>query len=182
MVPHLAARPIASAEGIGKMLPGVSVVKRHRRGEALRFMNLIPGAIEGQRVAFGVCAEVEFGRDADARAAGRFPILLSLFTAAACWCARTIVESMACSAPAEGPRLAGISNAASLTPSLFPRAKRTRTEVQSRYSIGMPSQGALGRGTQTMPLTVRRLSFSGGPRSPRPGSKGSKMRYSMSVG
>ena len=44
------------------------------------------------RVAFGVRAEVDFGREAAARAAERLLLLIPPFTPAACWCARTIVE------------------------------------------------------------------------------------------
>src|SRR5712671_6563498 len=56
---------------------------------------------------------------AAARAAERFLFLIPPFTPAACWCARTIVESMACSSSAGGPREASVSNAASQTPSLL---------------------------------------------------------------
>jgi hypothetical protein len=41
-----------------------------------------------------------------------------------------MAESMACSASSGGPRLASISNAASHTPSLLQRVKRTNTEFQ----------------------------------------------------
>ena len=133
------------------------------------------------RVAFGVRAEVDFGREAAARAAERLLLLIPPFTPAACWCARTIVESMACSSSAGGPSEASISKAASQTPSLLQRVKRTKTEFQLPYRLGMSRHGAPVRRTQRMPLTVRRLPFIGGPRSPRSGRKGSKMRHSASV-
>src|SRR5215831_4135708 len=44
--------------------------------------------------ALGVRAEMDFSREAAARAAERFLILIPPFTPAACWCARTIVESI----------------------------------------------------------------------------------------
>src|SRR6476661_5659640 len=74
-----------------------------------------------------------------------------------------------------------ISNAASHTPSLLQRVKRTKTEFQLPYRSGMSRQGAPVRRTQRMPLTIRRLSEIGGPRSPRSGSKGSRMYHSESV-
>jgi hypothetical protein len=40
---------------------------------------------------------MDFGREAATRAAERFLILIPPFTPAACWCALTMVESMACS-------------------------------------------------------------------------------------
>jgi hypothetical protein len=80
-----------------------------------------------------------------------------------------------------GPRLARISNAASHTPILLQRVKRTKTEFQLPYRSGMSRQGAPVRRTQRMPLTIRRLSEIGGPRSPRSGSKGLRMCHSESV-
>jgi hypothetical protein len=144
-------------------------------------VNLAARDIEGQRVAFGIRAEVDFGREAAARAAERFLFLVPPFTPAACWCARTIVESMACSSSAGGLRLTSISNAASHTPSLLQRVKRTKTEFQLPYRLGMSRRGAPVRRTQRMPLTIRRLSWIGGPRSPRSGRSKSKMRHSASV-
>ena len=85
---------------------------------------------------------MDFGREAAARAAERFLFLIPPFTPAACWCARTIVESMACSSSAGGPREASVSNAASQTPSLLQREKRTKTEFQLPYRSGISRQGA----------------------------------------
>jgi hypothetical protein len=107
--------------------------------------------------AFGVRAEMDFSREAAARAAERFLILIPPFTPAACWCARTMVESIACSLSAGGPRLAKVSNAASHTPSLLQRVKRTKTEFQLPYRADMSRHGAPVRRTQRIPLTVRRL-------------------------
>ena len=148
---------------------------------AFDLVRFAAGHVEGQRVAFGVRAEVDFRREAAARATERFPILIPPFTPAACWCARTIVESMACSLSPGGPRLARVSNAASHTPSLLQRVKRTKTEFQLPYRSDKSRQGAPVRRTQRMPLTIRRLSEIGGPRSPRSGSKGLRMCHSESV-
>ena len=115
------------------------------------------GHVESQRVALGVRAEMDFSREAAARAAERFLILIPPFTPAACGCARTMVESIACSLSAGGPRLAKVSNAASHTPSLLQRVKRTKTEFQLPYRAGMSRHGAPVRRTQRIPLTVRRL-------------------------
>jgi hypothetical protein len=43
--------------------------------------------------------------------------------------------------------------------------KRTKAEFQLPYRLGMSRHGAPVRSTHRMPLTVRRLSFIGGPRS-----------------
>jgi hypothetical protein len=106
---------------------GIIVVKLHQRIVAFDLMRLAAGDVEGQRVAFGVRAEVDFGREPTARTAKRLLDLIPPFTPAACWCARMIVESMACSSSAGGPRLARVSNAASHTPSLLQRVNRTKT-------------------------------------------------------
>ena len=78
-------------------------MKLHERIVAFDLVGLAAGDIERQRVAFGVGAEVDFGREAAARATERFLILIPPFTPAACWCARTIVELIACSSSAGGP-------------------------------------------------------------------------------
>jgi len=67
------------------------------------------------------------------------------------------------------------------TPSLLQRVKRTNTGFQLPYLAGMSRQGDRVRKTHRMPLTVRRLSEIGGPRSPRLRSRGSNMRHSASV-
>jgi hypothetical protein len=120
-------------------------------------------------------------RLAAARAAERLLFSIPHFTPAACWCACTIAESMACSLSAGGPRVASVSNAASQTPSLLQREKRTTTEFQLPYRSGISRQGAPVRRTQRMRLIVRRLSATAGPRSPRSGSNGLRIRHSASV-
>src|SRR5262249_23923707 len=152
----------------------------HQRIVAFDLVRFTAGHVESQRIALGVRAEMDFGREAATRAAERFLILIPPFTPAACWCALTMVASMACSLSAGGPRLAKVSNAASHTPSLLQRVKRTKTEFQLPYRSGMSRHGAPVRRTQRIPLTVRRLSGIGGPRSPRSGSSGSRMRHSAS--
>src|SRR5262249_41696491 len=160
---------------------GINIVQLHQRVITFDLMRFTAGHVDRRRVAFGIRAVVDFGREAAARAPERFPRLIPPFTPAACWCARTIVESMACSLSAGGPRLASVSNTASHTPSLLQRVKRTKTEFQLPYRSGISRQGAPVRSTQRMPLTVRRLSAMAGPRSPRFGSKGSRIRHSESV-
>jgi hypothetical protein len=51
-------------------------MKLHERIVAFDLVGLAAGDIERQRVAFGVGAEVDFGREAAARAAERFLILI----------------------------------------------------------------------------------------------------------
>jgi hypothetical protein len=166
---------------VAKKRGGTCVAKLHQRVEALRLMNLAPSELEGQRIALGIGAQLDFGREAAARAPECFAILIPPFAPTACWCARTIVESMACSSSAGGPRLARVSNTASHTPSLLQRVKRTNTEFQLPYRLGRSRHGAPVRKTQRMPLTVRRLSATAGPRSPRSGSKGLTMCHSACV-
>ena len=180
-VHQIVANFVAVVALVAEEFVRIHIVKFHQRIIAFDLVHLAAGDIESQRVAFGVRAEVDFGREAAARAAERLLILIPPFTPAACWCARTIVESMACSVSAAGPRLASVSKAASQTPSLLQRVKRMKTEFQFPYRSGMSRQGAPVRKTQRMPLTVRRLSGIAGPRSPRSGSNGSRMRHSESV-
>ena len=144
----------------------------HERVIAFDLVGLAAGDIENQRIAFGVRAEVDFAREAAARAPERFLILIPPFTPAACWCARTIVESMACSSSAGGPRLASVSKTASHTPSLLHRMKRTKTEFQLPYRSDTSRHGAPVRRLSA----VRRLSGTAGPRSPRSGSPSASSR------
>src|SRR5262249_45265146 len=81
---------------------GINIVQLHQRVITFDLMRFTAGHVERQRVTFGIRAEVDFGREAAARAPERFPRLIPPFTPAACWCARTIVESMACSCRREG--------------------------------------------------------------------------------
>src|SRR5262249_41191392 len=149
----------------------------HQRIVAFDLMRFTAGHVESQRIALGVRAEMDFGREAATRAAERFLILIPPFTPAACWCALTMVESMACSLSAGGPRLAKVSNAASHTPSLLQRVKRTKTEFQLPYRSGMSRHGAPVRRTQRIPLTVRCLSGIGGPGEQRVENAPFRVRY-----
>src|SRR5258707_1809329 len=97
----------------------IDVVQLHQRIVAFDLMRFTAGHVESQRVALGVRAEMDFGREAATRAADRFLILIPPFTPAACWCALTMVQSRACSLSPAGPRLAKVSNVASHTPSLL---------------------------------------------------------------
>ena len=56
---------------VAEKLGGAGVVKLDQRAEALRVVDLAPGDIEGQRIAFGIGAEMDFGREAAARAPQR---------------------------------------------------------------------------------------------------------------
>jgi len=67
-------------------------------------------------------------------------------------CARTMVESMACSLSAGGPRLAKVSNAASHTPSLLQRVKRTKTE----FAVSLGHVAPRSAGAQNPENTVGR--------------------------
>jgi hypothetical protein len=52
------------------------------------------------------------------------------------------------------------------------RVNRTKTEFQLPYRLGMSRHGAPVRRTQRMPLTVRRLSLTGGATLATVGEKG----------
>ena len=153
-VDQVAANVVAVVALVAEEFTGIGIVQPRERVIAFDLVRLAAGDIEGRRVAFGVRAEVDFGREAAARAPERLLILIPPFTPAACWCARTIVESMACSWSAGGPREASVSKTASHTPSLLQRVKRTKTEFQLPYRSGMsrrrasaqtPPQNAVGR-------------------------------------
>ncbi|OAF07550.1 hypothetical protein AYJ54_17685, partial [Bradyrhizobium centrolobii] len=166
----ISTNSVAVVAFIAEKLSGIDVVKLHQCFVGINFVDLAASDVEGQRVAFGIGADVDLRREATARAAERFLILIPPFTPAACWCARMMVESMACSSSAGGPRLAKVSNAASQTPDLLQRVKRMKTEFHLPYRSGMSRHGTPVRRTHRMPLTVRRLSRIGGPRSPRSGN------------
>src|SRR5262249_23108286 len=155
----------------------IDVMQFHQRIVGFALLRSPAGHVESQRIALGVRAEMDFGREAATRAAERFLILIPPFTPAACWCALTMVASMACSLSAGGPRLAKVSNAASHTPSLLQRVKRTKTEFQLPYRSGMSRHGAPVRRTQRIPLTVRRLSGIGGPGEQRVENAPFRVRY-----
>ena len=63
---------------------GIGIVKPHQRLIAFDLMRLAAGHFEGERVAFGIRAEMDFGREAAARAAERLLLLIPPFTPAAC--------------------------------------------------------------------------------------------------
>ena len=102
-VDQVAANVIAVVALVAEEFTGIGIMQPPERVIAFDLVRLAAGDIEGQRVAFGVRAEVDFGREAAARAPERFLILIPPFTPAACWCARTIVESMACSSSGHQP-------------------------------------------------------------------------------
>ena len=58
--------------------------KLHERVVALDLMRLAAGQLEHERPAFGVGAQVDFGREAAPRAPKRLLILIPPFTPAAC--------------------------------------------------------------------------------------------------
>src|SRR6266699_2927298 len=108
----------------------------HQRVITFDLVRLAAGHIEDQRIAFTVRPEVDFRGEAAARAAERFPILIPPFAPAACWCARTIVESMACSSSAGGPRLASVSNTAIPHPELAPAGEAHEGRIPLAISFG----------------------------------------------
>src|SRR6266581_7882606 len=94
---QVVADAVAVVALVADELGGIDLVQLHQRVITFDLVHLASGHIEGQRIAFTVRAQVDFRGEASARAAERFPILIPPFAPAACWCARTIVESMACS-------------------------------------------------------------------------------------
>jgi hypothetical protein len=63
---------------------GIGGVKLHQRLIAFDLMRLAAGHFEGERVAFSIRAEMDFGREAAARAAERLLLLIPPSTPAAC--------------------------------------------------------------------------------------------------
>jgi hypothetical protein len=81
---QIAADFVAVITLIAKELVGIDIMKLHQCIVAFDFVRLAGRHIEGQRVAFGVGAEVDFGREAAPRTAERLLILIPPFTPAAC--------------------------------------------------------------------------------------------------
>jgi hypothetical protein len=82
------ANVVAVIAPVAEKPVGIIVVKHHQRAVAFDLVRLVTGDIEGRRVAFGVRAEVDFGREPTARAAERLLVLIPPFTPAARWYAR----------------------------------------------------------------------------------------------
>lgn len=118
---QIVANSIAVVAFVDEKIFGTDVVKLHQCVVGFNFVDLAAVDVEGQVVAFGIRAEVDFGREGPARGTERFLILIPPLTPAACWCARMMLESMACSSSAGGFRLAKVSKTASHTPSLLQR-------------------------------------------------------------
>ena len=87
-------------------------MKLHQCIVDFNFVDLAAADVEGQVVAFGIRAEVDFGREAPARATERFLILIPPLTPAACWRVPRRREAL---------ELAKVSKTASHTPSLLQR-------------------------------------------------------------
>ena len=103
-VHQIVANFVAVVALVAEEFVRIYIVKFHQRIIAFDLVHLAAGDIESQRVAFGVRAEVDFGREAAARAAERFLILIPPFTPAAC-CAPARSWSLwhaLCRRPAQG--------------------------------------------------------------------------------
>ena len=137
----------------------------------------------GQDEANGIAERIHAGADLRAQAAARTPdrlIFAAPFAPAACWCARTMVESMIRYSKS------GFSTNAlktrSHTPFLAHRRKRWNTLFQWPNSLGRSRHGAPARANQSTASTNRRLSRPDRPLSPfLPGTSRSMRRHCASV-
>ena len=107
----------------------------HERVIAFDLVRFAAGDIEGQRVAFGVRAEVDFGREAAARAAERLALLPPFAPAAETW-ARAVVLSKNWTKCAVSLHSASAWKNASNTPERLSRQNRFQTLFHLPYSMG----------------------------------------------
>src|SRR3974390_472330 len=137
----------------------------------------------GEDEPSGIAQRIHANTDLRAQAATRTPdrlIFAAPFAPAACWCARTMVESMIRYSKS------GFSTKAlktrSQTPFLAQRRKRWKMLFQLPNSCGRSRHGAPARAIQSTASTNRRLSSPCRPLSPSlPGTRRSMRRHCASV-
>src|SRR5271163_4191072 len=173
----------AAAKAIGVKAPvPQQLVERQTADQILRLHDVVYLAC-GQNEANRIAERIHACIDLRAQAAARTPDRLTFaspFAPAACWCARTMVESMirysksGCSTNALKMR--------SHTPFLAQRRKRWNTLFQWPSSSGRSRHGAPARASQSTASTNRRLSSPARPLSPfLPGTSCSMRRHCASV-
>src|SRR3974390_1748289 len=161
---------------------GQQLVERQTADQILGLEDVVRLAW-GQNEANGITQRVHARADLRAQAAARTPdrlIFAPPFAPAACWCARTMVESMIRYSKS------GFSTKAlktrSQTPFLAQRRKRWKMLFQLPNSCGRSRHGAPARAIQSTASTNRRLSSPCRPLSPSlPGTRRSMRRHCASV-
>jgi hypothetical protein len=127
---------------------------------------------EPNRIAESVNADVDFGTQAAARTPDRLIFASPFLAPAACWCARTMVESMIRYSKSGSSTRA--SKMRCQTPFLAQRRKRWNTLFQWPNSAGRSRHGAPARTSHSTASTNKRLSSPCRPLSPSlPGISGS---------
>src|ERR1700756_3039170 len=138
----------------------------------------------GQDEADGIAKSIHADVDLRTQAAARMPDPLILappfFAPAACWCARTMVESMM--RYSKSGNSINASKSRFQTPFFAHRRKRWNTLFQLPNSWGRSRHGAPARAIQSTASTNQRLSSPCRPLSPSlPGIRGSMRRQCASV-
>src|SRR2546423_4876584 len=173
----------AGAKPIGVIaLVGQQMFERNAADQVLGLDDVVHLAT-GQDEANGVAKRIHAGADLGAQAAARTPdrlIFAPPFAPAACWWARTMVESMIRYSKS------GFSTNAwkirSQAPFLAQRRKRWKTLFQLPNAGGRSRQGAPARAIQSTASTNRRLSSPCRPLSPSlPGTSRSMRSHCASV-
>src|SRR6516225_3774723 len=169
----------AGAKPIGVIaLVGQKMFEGNAADQVLSLENVVllaGGQDEANRIAERIHARADFGAQAAARTPDRL-IFAPPFAPAACWWARTMVESMIKYSKS------GLSTNAlkmrSQTPFLAQRRKRWKTLFQLPNDGGRSRQGAPARAIQSTASTNRRLSSPCRPLSPcLPVTNGSMRRH-----
>src|SRR5215211_113955 len=140
---------------------------------------------EDERLATPLAAEVDLRRKPALTAPERL-ITAPFLAPAACWWARTMVESSRCTdqsrSPAASPAAVSAAKMRSQIPACCQRRKREYTVCHGPYRSGKSRHGAPVRSRQRMPLSTVRWSWLGRPVSGRAGgSNGSSRAHCSSV-
>ena len=141
---------------------------------------LTTGEDQSQRIAQGIHASVNLGRQTTPRAADRLIATVFFGAPAECWWARTTVESMNNSSRSASPWKASAMR--DHTPPSSHRAKRTYTECQFPNSCGRSRHGLPTRAVYSTASTNSRLSAARPPLSVGlPGNKPSILAHCASL-
>jgi hypothetical protein len=158
-------------DGVDQFVAVVSLVRDDGLGRyfadqcaALRHVGDLPaGEDQAQRITQGIDAGVNFGGQPASRPSDRLIATVFLGAPAACWWARTTVESMNNSSKSASPRNA--SATLCQTPYVSQRANRTYTECHLPNSAGRSRHGLPTRAVYRTASTNRRLSAARPPLS-----------------
>ena len=154
-VADILADRIAVVAAVGEQDARVAVTLIHQLGIGRAVVRFARRQGQADRQAMGVGAEVDFGREATARA----PKTLAMsppFAPAAQWCARTMVLSIMCKASVSPPLSARACSTTSHKPEVVQRRYCRWTEFQLPSSGGKSRHGMPVRATQNTASNTRR--------------------------